>query len=330
MITRPRIRQLGLGELLDESFRLYRNNFLNFLAIAALVLVPYTLVSILVQIPFQEQMALMQTQPDAFDGTSPIDVFSGMLFGLLGSVALGFLYGVVFQPLMEGSLAHGISQRYLDKPATVGDSFGAAIRRSPALIGARLIPALLGLLVFGAIFGTALGITLVLLRGGLGEDSSGGMAGAVLMGIASFGLFLMLGLVIALIAIRILFSSQAVMIEHHGPWEALKRSWRLTHGYFWRTLGYVFVIGLIVGAITSLPAAAITVPLTLLLPDQQRLQFIINTCVSAVMQVIATPFSMIAYTLMYYDLRIRKEAFDLEQRVQTILPPAMNAPVAEH
>ena len=44
--------------------------------------------------------------------------------------------------------------------------------------------------------------------------------------------------------------------------------------------------------------------------------------VGSVVGVIVTPFSAIAYTLMYYDLRVRKEAFDLEQRADQILPQA--------
>jgi hypothetical protein len=31
------------------------------------------------------------------------------------------------------------------------------------------------------------------------------------------------------------------------------------------------------------------------------------------------PFNLIAYTLMYYDLRVRKEGFDLEQQAQNLL-----------
>src|SRR3712207_3588006 len=60
MQARPRLRPFSLGELLDESFRIYRREFIVLLAIAALVFVPYTFVEYLLQLPFQERILRLQ------------------------------------------------------------------------------------------------------------------------------------------------------------------------------------------------------------------------------------------------------------------------------
>jgi membrane-anchored glycerophosphoryl diester phosphodiesterase (GDPDase) len=115
------------------------------------------------------------------------------------------------------------------------------------------------------------------------------------------------------IYVRLLFTSQTIIIEHLGPVQAIRRSWRLTKDFFWRTLGYVIVIGILVFVITALPAGVIQGVTQLLISDI-RLIMLVNTMVETIVAVFATPFGMIAYTLMYYDLRIRKEGFDIEQQ----------------
>jgi hypothetical protein len=336
MITRPRIRPLGLGDLLDESFRLYRRYFVNFVAIAALALVPYTLLSLLVQLPLQSQIETFQQQAasgaDPFAGGSVWDFFGGLAFGVLGSVGIGLLYTIFVQPLLEGALARGISQGYLDRPVSLGDSFGAALRHSLGLIGARLIPALLSGLGLALILGISVG-SIALLAGvnpARADDSAAfsQIGSALALVFCMFGLIVVFGIAALLLFVRLLFSSQAVVVEGRGPVAAIKRSWELTRGYYWRTLGYLLVIGLLVFLIGSLPATLITLPIQFVAPDQLQLQTVINTVVGAILNIIVMPFGLIAYTLMYYDLRIRKEGFDLEQQTTLLgLPQTGAAPL---
>lgn len=331
MIARPRIRQLGLGELLDESFRLYRANFLTFITMAALVLVPYQIISFLVQLPIQNELAGLVPQPganptDPLAGQSPLDVFSGILFWYLGIIAISLLYVVVFLPLLEGALTHAVAQRYLGRSATTGESFGAAIRRSPALIGARLIPTLFGAGIFLVLFAIIGVLAFLVIRASASDTAEPSLAlGAVAVGFLGVGLTIVLTVVALALYVRIFFTSQAIMVEDQGPWQAIKRSWRLTQRYFWRTVGYLLVIILLMYFLASLPAIVLIAP-TALLGIDQRLQLLLQIIVTTIFSVIATPFSLIAYTLMYFDLRIRKEGFDLEQQTNTLLAPGTSSP----
>lgn len=338
MLSRPRIRQLSLGELLDESFRIYRRDLLTLIALAALVFVPYTILNALITLPLQQNIS--QLQNDALVGAVPDDqlfntLFSGVIFSSLLAGALGLLSAVVFTPLMEGALTRAVMRRYLDQPVSIGDSIGAALRRALPLIVAKLLPSI-GLLVLSIVFiacaglaigGLAAGGIAALGAGGNGEISPGGGAGvAILVVLLAFALGVTFLAILAFLYVRFLFTSQTVMAEGKGPIEALGRSWNLTKGSFWRTFGIFLVVAILTFLVQLVPSSILTAVLLVPLargaePDLVQQQ-LLSTVVTALTSVLTTPFQLVAFTLMYFDLRIRKEGFDLEQQARALMPDA--------
>jgi hypothetical protein len=71
--------------------------------------------------------------------------------------------------------------------------------------------------------------------------------------------------------------------------------------------------------ISGVPTAIIGALAAAFVRDIVTLQ-LINGAAGAVANVLVVPFGLIAYTLMYYDLRIRKEGFDLEQQARNLMP----------
>ncbi len=57
----PELRPMGIGDILDVTFRLYRQQFLTFLLIALTVYVPYALL-VAVSQPFQQPRVLQQAR----------------------------------------------------------------------------------------------------------------------------------------------------------------------------------------------------------------------------------------------------------------------------
>jgi hypothetical protein len=333
MLSRPRIRQLSLGELFDESFRIYRRDLLTLIALTALVIVPYSILSVVFLLPLQQSVA--QLQNNALLGAAPEEQlfnFLGPAFLSVGlSAFLTLLYSIVFVPLMEGALARAVMRRYLDQPVSIGDSTGTALRHAMPLIVAKLLPSLaIGLIsvlffgcvffgFFGALVGNPFGDTAF-----QSEPSGGTIALAFLL---LFGGGLVFVVLLAFVLVRILFTSQAVIAEDKGPIEAIRRSFDLTKGYFWRTFGIFLLVALLTYIIQAVPSGilgAIYGALTLRgggVPDFVQQQ-IFTSVVSAITLVLVTPFQLIAYTLMYYDLRIRKEGFDLEQQARALASDA--------
>lgn len=97
--------------------------------------------------------------------------------------------------------------------------------------------------------------------------------------------------------------SQIVVLEDVGATRALGRSWELTRGFKKRAFG----LGFIVFFFVSLPSTAFGI-VAAAYPA-------LTTTVEIIAQLLSLfiyPIVACAFTLFYYDLRVRKEAFDLE------------------
>jgi hypothetical protein len=97
--------------------------------------------------------------------------------------------------------------------------------------------------------------------------------------------------------------SQVVVLEQEGGVRSIGRSWELTKGY----RGKAFVLGFIVFFLFYLPIIAFGV-LAAVLPSLETF-FSVG---GQVVGLLIYPIIVCAFTLYYYDLRVRKEAFDLE------------------
>jgi len=97
----------------------------------------------------------------------------------------------------------------------------------------------------------------------------------------------------------------AVVLERMGPFDAMHRSWNLTENVRLRTFGAVAFSQY---AILAFPGQSV----------QMLLQFVLKVDplqTAAAVQVttaLVQPYASIVVILLYYDLRVRREAFDLE------------------
>lgn len=103
------------------------------------------------------------------------------------------------------------------------------------------------------------------------------------------------------LVINWLFVTNIIIVEQQGPVEALRLSWQTVRGDWWRVFGIVVgmilvVIGLgIVGGGVILVTAAISGVLAMLS--------------GVLLSALITPLLTISLTLLYFDLRVRKEGY---------------------
>lgn len=109
--------------------------------------------------------------------------------------------------------------------------------------------------------------------------------------------------------IRFQFISQAIVLERHPILGAFSRSGELVSGSWWRVAGYVLVIYVLLAVLQSAFGGLAAGSFAFSGGQSGR---IIATVMSAVIGILVKPFQLGALTLLYYDLRIRKEGFDLE------------------
>jgi len=116
--------------------------------------------------------------------------------------------------------------------------------------------------------------------------------------------------------IRLLVAPVALVVEGAGPASVLERSWRLTSGQWWRTCG----VEVLKGVVAWFGYALIETPTALLGFLTGRVGWLFIGIGGSLVQLLITPFLVAVTVVVYFDLRIRKEAFDLAvtaERVQS-------------
>lgn len=120
-------------------------------------------------------------------------------------------------------------------------------------------------------------------------------AAGIAVGLAAFvvpGLYLL---------VRWLFVAQCVVIEDMRGFDALARSGQLVRDNWWRSFGIVLVTQLI----AAIPAILVSVPLAAAAESADR--ELPRLAGDMLVDMVTVPFVAIVTTLLYYDLRARRE-----------------------
>jgi hypothetical protein len=256
------LRPLSTGELLDRTFSLYRSHFGLFLGIFAL---PHLLV-----LAFQCVGVAFQSS-----GNQLANIFGNMLW-TLGALVLTAIAAAASQ----AATVMAVSDVYLNRPATVKDSFVRVKDEIGGVIG-------LSMLV------------------GLGVG-----AGLVLLIVPGILLALMWSLAIPV-----------KVLENKGATDAMSRSSDLTKGDRARifVIWFLFImLSIGVSLLLQWPitmAAIASAKSGLQQSGNWRVASLAATFVS---QCLVGPLATIAFSLVYYDERVRKEAFDLQLMMATL------------
>jgi len=276
-MSETELRPLTAGELLDHSFGIFRRLF-----------VPLVVIQVICSgVPF-----LLNVYGAARGGTR-----------------IGFTFGVYLIAFVLGALASAatawlISESYLGRDLAPG----AALRRAVPRMGGVMVLSLgLGLVVMVS----ALPALLAVAGGGafaglaLQEGGNPGQAGA--------GALLMLAGLALLVVPVFVFSglsvaTPALVLEDIGAGKAMSRSWALTKGFRLRIVGLLFVVLIVL----MIPFLAIGAMGGAFQAEPSTGSVVLVTVASGLVSLVVGPLLYCVLTLVYYDLRVRKEAFDLE------------------
>ncbi|HEY0604524.1 MAG TPA: hypothetical protein VGD58_16510 [Herpetosiphonaceae bacterium] len=297
MIGRQHPRSSTIIELLVASARLYRNNFLPFILITALALVPYNLLTFVLA-----------------DSTTPLsmeELISGVLRGVQrpnGGGWPGLIYNVFVQPIMYGTLVLTAAQCYRQQTVSIGSNFEAARGRWITLLGVAFQKWLFWLAVY--LVGVVISFLVWLPLGILIPDDwyIRYLSSGVLTRIGD-GLRM---LVPACASVLLIVAAHIVLLEDRYASDSIARSWRLTKHSWWHTATFAGVVLLLQFGLPALMVGAAMAGLTGLGLHAQLVSALQMALVTLA-QIVALPFSFIAHTLLFFDLRIRSQSFDPEQ-----------------
>lgn len=317
MSTPLLLKPMSAGDILDRAIRIYRENFIPLVTIVAIINVPLILVQVaaaVLTLPFTASL----------ENVTPLEATNAATIFGVASVIAG-VFGALGSIFVYAAITAFVSERFLGRPSSVRQAYGAALGRWLSLLIAALLYFLANVtlaLVFAAIiflpiFGVAL-----LSGGTVGDDSANTAVGLVVLCLCVliipallFSLFL---------DTRWSFWTQAIVIEKYNSTGGLGRSWKLVKGTFWRVLGFIIILSIIVSAFSLGPIGALSVA-TVFLPSP-ILRLILPSVASSAIVIIMTPLQYTTLTVLYYDLRIRKEGFDLQMQMQEPPTPLTDLP----
>jgi hypothetical protein len=284
-----RFRPMPLPELLDELFRLYRRHFSLIVSVALLVALPglvWSLVTGIYRLNGASYANLITTGP----GGQP-SFNSQQLTNLIGILALGLIGGFFLLPISLGAVFRAVTDVALGRPATIGSVLRGTLARYLPLLG------LVGLIV---LFWVGWSIAEII--------------GLILLVIP---FFLVLAAAVYLM-VRWSLSMAAMMAEDIGPIRGMRRSWNLVSGSWWRAFG-ILVIVFIMWLVISY-GLFILFSIIAALFSTGDFQAAVVQVAGTVLGAVLTPIWSIAITLLYFDLRVRKEGLDLDQLAQQTSP----------
>ena len=223
----------------------------------------------------------------------------GSVLILLTSVGVLILQGVLIIP---------IARAVLDERTGFAELWKLAGRRILPLIG-------LGAMLF-LLWAVSIGVLVVILVGLSLALEEAAIAIVVIGVLAAVAVAVWLN-------IKWIMAPAALMLEGVGPIAALRRSWTLTTGNWWRTFGILVLTSIIVSIITQVVAA----PVSFLAfgfgsftsaPASAEAALLESLPVLLIVQAVTAVFTAIGFAfqagvtaLLYVDLRIRREGFDI-------------------
>ena len=285
----PTLQPMGFGGILDATLNLYRNNFRSFLAIISFYIV---------WIGLQEAVVVRLLE---ISNTSNLDNLIFDVEGLLDNLVYMFCVGV---------FVIASSKIYLGRPLT----FRVALQKFRSQFPIYFGSSLLFLIPYTIL--TLDSIEVLPLR----------------------GLFILSALLfLGIFYVYWVFYGHAVLLEGFTVMEAFGRSWILVQGTWMRVcsitlaillfqIGVYYILGSSLGVIFALLGIVQEDSLMKIIGDMLRLKYVdirptsLDTLIMYIVYLgwdaFTLPIYAIGVTLLYFDLRIRQEGFDIEMQVR--------------
>lgn len=278
-----RMRPLSVGDILDETIVIYKRQFVAFITLTGVVVVPTALLTLVM-------LGVLSLVGDSLE-SNRVSPQAGLVMGL-GAFAITLPISIltIIGRVLAGVVAVKVAADViLGRPINIWESYRLAFKR----LGPITLAGLLVSMVTGA-------------------------AGLCLPAAVYFALSW--GLIIPVI-----------VLENPGGVEAMRRSWNLMSGRRWQLLVCSIVIGMIAAILVGIPVALFAVlagvwlavsTSSLTTPAGPMVIQIGQVVFQAVGETLFLAISYIIMTRFYFDARVRKEALDLELRLDQLLAAA--------
>jgi hypothetical protein len=266
------LHPMELGEILDGALTIFRRHFGLFVKIGIVALWLPVALTIYIQLAGGSQQHLLM-------------YFLAQVIAYFGGLFL------------TAAAIRVISDSYLGRPPELGEAL--------SLGGSKIVPLFVVGLGKGIVIGllaAVIGVVAAVAVPGVARGGSGGAVIALVLTILGgcwFIVFVLCGYAVTTPVI--------VLEDLGGSFDAFGRSWDLTRDFKRKVFGIAVVAFLMV----YVPIISLAALGGFLRVDSPLVGQAIEV-VSAALPIVIAPLLSCVFTLMYYDLRVRREAFDLQ------------------
>ena len=317
----PRLEPLPFGRVIALTSAIYRARFSTYFLPMLLLNVPVAIITSLLSgslldksqsLSAESQLLSQSGRSAATLSQAQIDQISADLIKLLSVliviVAVGAILQLIRLLLVDTTLVYITSEKILGRQPTFRQGFQA--------VRARWGTVAFGQIAFYALLiGLTIALSFTLFLCGLG-----------------IGLLVYVGLVLGPLLTPVL------VLERDNAFRGINHAWGLGKGRFWALVALT-AMALLLSGVAVLVTGAINTALSNLFmvsdtltgstPTLSLVALMIGGLVSGVGTSLIAPFSLIGYTVLYYDARVRLEGFgealtalhDPEARPADIQPP---------
>lgn len=317
------LRPMTLGVILGASFRVMRRN-------PRTTLVPALLLAVLLAVASSAGIAAYFGAIERFTTATDYADANAFLAGsmlILGLAALaaGVLTAVA-TALLQGLIVGEVARGTVGEKLRFGRLWAMYRGRFPALIGFTALLVLAVVVGVGLVLAVTIGLSVATtMSAGSANDVLGGVLAA--FGIAVLGL--LGGAVLwAWLGTKLAFVPAAIVLERLSITAAIARSWRLTRRSFWRVFGIQLLVAAMIYVATQIVSTPVSFVLFLVTslidptgassssPDAM-LGAVTGTMVAvyaitSIVQGIGLVVQSATSSLLYLDLRMRREGLDMQ------------------
>jgi hypothetical protein len=306
------LRPLGFGEIFDRAVTLYIRNFIPFAAIVAVMIVPLAILQYIVDVASQPQLSLMWRFYTHLGSAQPPIAQMPTLFGspgTVGALALLAMLTYLVWPFTLNAVAVGVARLYRNRPVEFRACYEAVLHRWLQILGTIGFALLVFIGCYIAFFVVV--IASILLTGifTLAGPVMGTFFGVLIVTVDVAGFIVSF----ALLLVVMTFAMYATVIEERPVIESVGLGFARVYNRteFWRALLFAISVGAVILGSSAMFGAIGLVAAFAHLP-------LLQSAIESLTRAIVSPFAAVLLAVYYFDVRIRREAFDLETSLERL------------
>jgi len=307
------LRPLGFGEIFDRAVTLYIRNIVPFVAIVMVLVLPLSLFTYVVDRISQPEYDMwwrIIQHPTHAPPTQLPNFFTSPLYDV--SLIATVLFAFIAWPFALNAVAVGVARLYGGRPVEFRACYSSVLHRWPQILG------MLGfeLLIFLGWYVVTLVVAIIVVLVAAAMGALSPALAAVFGVLAVFIVLLVMLPLLGPLIVALSFGMYAIVIEGRGTVESLYLGFGrvFNRAEFWRALLFALATMAVLFGASLIFSGIAFIAAVLHLPG-------LETLVQSVPNAIISPFGVVLLSVYYFDVRIRREGFDLEAALDRLTAP---------